>query len=157
MGLSLAPLFFTKLMAVLVQLARSWGIRVSVYLDDSLTRGPSFEEALRDHECFGSLLQFAGFLLHKEKSVRVPVQQQIEHLGFIIDSNTMMLEVPPGKEDHIRRAVKTLMRDIRLRKRISVRRVARVIGLLVSVLPALLYGKLHYRGTGKDCGAGGVK
>jgi hypothetical protein len=144
MGLSLAPLFFTKLMAVLVQLARSWGIRVSVYLDDSLTRGPSFEETLRDHECFGSLLQLAGFLLHKDKSVREPVQR-IEHLGFIIDSNTMMLEVPPGKETNIRTAVNNLIRDIRSRKRISIRRVARVIGLIVSVLPALMYGKLHYR------------
>jgi hypothetical protein len=144
MGLSLAPLFFTKLMSVLVQVARSWGIRVSVYLDDSLTRAPSFQEAKSDHECFGNLLQLAGFLLHGEKSVKVPVQR-IEHLGFIIDSVSMLLEVPESKELNIRVAVKNLIRDIRLRKRISIRRVARVIGLLVSVLPASRYGRLHYR------------
>ncbi len=144
MGLSLAPLFFTKLMSVLVQLARSWGIRVSVYLDDSLTRGPSFEETLSDHECFGSLLQCAGFLLHPDKSVRKPVQR-IEHLGFVIDSRTMLLEVPEGKETRIRVAIQHLIRDIRLRKKVSIRRVARVIGLLVSVLPASQYGRLHYR------------
>ncbi len=144
MGLSLAPLFFTKLMTVLVNLARSWGIRVSVYLDDSLTRGPTFDETRRDHEAFGSLLQMAGFLLHRHKSVSVPVQR-IEHLGFVIDSRSMMLEVPNKKEENIRSAVKNLMRDIRLRKRISIRRVARVIGLLVSVLPASRYGRLHYR------------
>jgi hypothetical protein len=56
MGLSIAPLFFSKLMAVLVSLARSWGLCVSVYLDDSLTRGPSFETTLLDHQCFGNLL-----------------------------------------------------------------------------------------------------
>jgi hypothetical protein len=100
MGLSLAPLLFTKLMSVLVQVARAWGIRVSVYLDDSLTRGPSFDSALSDHQCFGSLLQMAGFLLHGTKSVQVPVQR-IEHLGFIIDSCSMMLEVPPEKEQNI--------------------------------------------------------
>jgi hypothetical protein len=144
MGLSLAPLFFTKIMSVLVQLARSWGIRVSVYLDDSLTRGPSFLETKRDHECFGNLLQKAGFLLHRAKSVQLPVQR-IEHLGFIIDSVTMMLEVPREKEENIRSSVSSLIRDIQLRKRISVRRVARVIGLIVSVLPASRYGRLHYR------------
>jgi hypothetical protein len=143
MGLSLAPLFFTKLMSVLVQVARSWGIRVSIYLDDSLTRGPSFEIAKRDHQCFGNLLQLAGFLLHPVKSVQIPVQR-IEHLGFVIDSRSMMLEVPEQKESVIRTAIKNLIRDIHLRKRISVRRVARVIGLLVSVIPAVKYAKLHY-------------
>ncbi len=79
MGLSVAPFSFSKLMSVLVSLARSWDIRVSVYLDDLLTRGPSFEETLRDHECFGTLLQLAGFLLHRVKSVAIPVQR-IEQL-----------------------------------------------------------------------------
>ncbi len=107
MGLSLASLFFSKLMSVLVQVARSWGIRVSVYLDDSLTRAPSFQKAQCNHKCFGlgTLLQRAGFLLHRDKSVRVPVQR-IEHLGFIIDSVTMCLEVPAEKEMNIRNAVR---------------------------------------------------
>jgi hypothetical protein len=108
MGLSLAPLFFTRIMSVLVQVARSWGVRVSVYLNDSLTRGPSFETTLQDHQCFGNLLQMAGFLLHADKSVSIPVQR-IEHLGFIIDSRSMMLEVPVTKEQKIREAVKLLI------------------------------------------------
>ncbi len=41
MGLSIAPLFFSKLMAILVQTARSWGINVSYYLDDTLLRAPN--------------------------------------------------------------------------------------------------------------------
>jgi hypothetical protein len=144
MGLSLAPLFFTKIMSVLVQLARSWGIQVSVYLDDLLTRAQSFDRALRDHEAFGTLLQRAGFLRHRVKSVENPVQR-IEHLVFVIDSVTMCIEVPAEKENCIREAVKFLMRDILTRKKISIRRVARVIGLLVSMFPAVRFGKLHYR------------
>jgi hypothetical protein len=144
MGLAIAPLFLTKLMSVLVSLARSWGIRVSVYLDDTLTRGPSFEDALCDHECFGNLLQMAGFLLHAVKSVRVPVQR-IEHLGFVIDSCTMELEVPEMKELRIRKAVKEAISDLYARKKISIRKMARVIGLLISVLPASRFGQLHYR------------
>jgi hypothetical protein len=60
MGLSIAPLFFTKLMVVLVSLARSWGIRVSIYLDDSLTRGPSFHETLSDHDVFWQFAASGG-------------------------------------------------------------------------------------------------
>jgi hypothetical protein len=83
-------------------------------------------------------------LLHNEKSVQQPVQR-IEHLGFVIDSITMCVEVPEEKEQRIRVAVNSLMRDILARKKISIRRVARVIGLLVSVFLAVRYGKLHYR------------
>jgi hypothetical protein len=86
----------------------------------------------------------AGFLLHKEKSVEVPVQR-IEHLGFVIDSNSMQLEVPEVKEQRIRTAVKMLIKEVILRKKVSIRHVARVIGLLVSVLPAVRFGHLHYR------------
>jgi hypothetical protein len=144
MGLSIAPLFFTKLMNVLVTVARSWGIRVSIYLDDSLTRGPTFEETLNDHQCFGNLLQLAGFLLHDVKSVKFPVQR-IEHLGFVIDSTSMELEVPREKEERIRKCVKVALCDLFTRKKITVRKMARVIGLIVSILPASKYGKLHYR------------
>ncbi len=133
MGLAIAPLFFTKLMSVLVSLARSWGIRVSVYLDDTLTCGPSFSETLCDHECFGNLLQLAGVLLHAVKSVKIPVQR-IEHLGFIIDSCFMELKVPIEKEMRIRACVKVAINDLFKRKKISVQKMARVIGLLVSVL-----------------------
>jgi hypothetical protein len=57
----------------------------------------------------------------------------------------MMLEVPVSKEDRIRTAVKSLIRDILKHKKVSIRRVARVIGLLVSIFPAVRFGKLHYR------------
>jgi hypothetical protein len=149
MGLSIVPWCFSKLKSMLVQIARSWGIRVSVYLDDSLTRAPSFETTLRDHQAFGTLLQWAGFLLLDVKSVQIPVQR-IEHLGFVIDSCTMMLEVPPLKEQKIRESVTKLIRDILRRKKVSIGRMAQVIGLLVSILPAVRYGKLHYRSLERE-------
>jgi hypothetical protein len=83
-------------------------------------------------------------LLHREKSVQVPLQR-IEHLGVFIDSRSMMLEVPPSKEQKVREAVKSLILDIQTRGRVSIRRVACVIGLLVAVLPASKFGKAHYR------------
>ncbi len=98
MGLAVAPLFFSKLMAVIVQTARSWGIRVSYYLDDTLIRGPSPKIALEDTRCFGSLLQHSGFLLHDGKSVQKPTQT-IEYLGFVLDSQTMTTDWPLGSSN----------------------------------------------------------
>jgi hypothetical protein len=41
--------------------------------------------------------------------------------------------------------VKALIRAIQLQKKVSVQKVARVIGLIVSILPASKFGKIHYR------------
>ncbi len=46
--------------------------------------------------------------------------------------------------------MKRLIRDIQTRKQVSIRRVARVICLIVAVLPAMKFGKMkfgkaHYR------------
>jgi hypothetical protein len=61
MGLSIAPLFFTKIMAHLVQLARSWGVKISFYMDDTLLRATEAVSAKQDSLLFGNLLQLAGF------------------------------------------------------------------------------------------------
>ena len=131
-------------MAILVHLARSWGIKVSFYLDDSLTRGDSQSETLQDHQCFGTLLQLAGFLLHEDKSVVKPTQI-IEHLGFIINSISLTLSIPMKKIERIRHNLTLAVEDLRCRRRISVRKAARTIGLIVSSFPATCYGKAHYR------------
>jgi hypothetical protein len=76
MGLSISPLYFSKLVGVLVQLARRWGICVSsFYMDNTLLRASDFNTALVNHRLFGNLFQQAGFLLHKTKSVSTPTQR----------------------------------------------------------------------------------
>ncbi len=114
------------------------------YLDDTLTFDLDYNTTKTKSYQFADLLTKVGFLLHKDKSVREPTQR-ILFLGFVIDSTTMCLEVPHEKEIRIRTAVKNLLRDVMTRKKVSIRRLARVIGLLVSVFPAVKYGKAHYR------------
>jgi hypothetical protein len=144
MGLSIAPLFFSKLMAVLVQTARSWGINVSYYLDDTLIRAPEPTRALRDTLDFGSLLQLAGFLLHAKKSVQKPTQV-IEYLGFVINSRTMTISLPREKQLRLTKLLQRNIKLLRTNRSTTIREAARLIGLLVSVLPATRYGKAHYR------------
>ncbi len=144
MGLSIAPLFFSKLMAVLVQLARSWGINVSYYLDDTLLRAPDQNRALTDTQDFGSLLQAAGFLLHRVKSVQQPTQV-IEYLGFMINSRDMTIALPPEKRVRLVKAPRRGIRLLRSQKATTIREAAQVIGLIISATVSTRYGKAHYR------------
>ena len=97
MGISVAPWIFTKIMAALVQFARSAGIQVSFYIDDTLIRAASYNQAWIDIRAFGKLLQQSGFFLHDKKSVIKPMQE-ITYLGFIINSRTMTICLPEAKE-----------------------------------------------------------
>jgi hypothetical protein len=144
MGLSIAPLFFSKLMAVLVQLARSWGIQISYYLDDTLLRAPTPTDSLSNTQDFGALLQLAGFLLHRTKSVQVPTQQ-IEYLGFLINSRSMTVALPTDKRQRLTKALRRNINVLKDQRPITIREAARLIGLLVSSTLATKYGKAHYR------------
>ncbi len=148
MGLALAPWMFTKLMNVLVQLARCWGIQVSFYIDDSLIRGQEPTSTRADTLLFGSLLQHAGFLLNETKSVQEPTQR-IQHLGFIIDSTEMEVSLPPEKAFRIRKAVQRALKFLREGRLTTIRTAAQTIGLMVSSLLASTYAQAHYRSLEK--------
>jgi hypothetical protein len=144
MGLSISPMFFSKLVGTLVQLARRWGVEISFYMDDTLLRAPSFIRGLADTQLVGNLFQQAGFLLHGDKSVPTPTQQ-IKYLGFLIDSVSMCLSLPPEKVKRLRQAVKKALRELHNGRRLTIRIAAKTIGFVVSALPATVYGKAHYR------------
>ncbi len=144
MGASVAPRIFSKLMGVLVQIARMCGIDVSFYLDDTLIRGESRATANFNIRWFGSLLQAAGFLLHEQKSVTDAVQC-IQYLGFLIDSRDLSITLPPERERVLRSEVKAALRSLRTNTPSTIRQAARVIGLIVAASPATTYGKGHYR------------
>jgi hypothetical protein len=61
--LAISPKYFSKLVGVLVQLARRWGIQMSFYINDTLLRAPQFDLALKNTQLVGNLFQEAGFLL----------------------------------------------------------------------------------------------
>lgn len=63
------------------------------------------------------------------------------HLGFIIDSVTMTVSLPADKTEKIIKVLEKLLRE----DSVSIRELARAIGLVVSTFPAVTYGRLHYR------------
>jgi hypothetical protein len=144
MGLAISPKYFSKLVGVLVQLARRWGILISYYMDDTLLRAPAFTKAADDTELVGNLFQQAGFLLHRDKSVTTPTQQ-IKYLGFIIDSVAMCLSLPAEKAKKLRDAAKKALRELNKQRVLTIRIAAKTVGFVVAALPATVYGKAHYR------------
>ena len=132
-GLATGPRVFTKLMRPVVTCLRQQGIRLVQYLDDTLLVAES-PEALKAHlRKAANLLEELGFLLNKRKCVWTPTQR-IEFLGFEVDSNTMHLDLPPKKVEKISKECKS----VRARGHLTVRRLAHLIGLLTSTIPAVL-------------------
>jgi hypothetical protein len=144
MGLSISPLYFSKLVGVLVQLARRWGVQISFYMDDTLLRAPSFLTAKANTQLVGNLFQQAGFLLHGDKSVSEPTQV-IKYLGFLIDSVRMCLSLPQDKVKRLQTTVRKALRELNKQRTLTVRIAAKTIGFVVSSIPATTYGKAHYR------------
>ena len=70
------------------------------YLDDSLLMGASFDECKENTIITAELLSKAGFILNHEKSVVIPTQE-IQFLGFILNSEDMTISFPGEKFEKI--------------------------------------------------------
>ena len=139
-GLACAPRLFTKLMKPVFAHLRSRGFLSAYYLDDSLLVGHNYEECLKNVEVTCELMKRLGFTLNYKKSLLIP-SQQIEYLGFIIDSNKMVVKLPLHKIV----SIKDKSRNIMTKSVITLRELAAYIGTLVSSFPAVQFGPLHYR------------
>ena len=86
-----------------------------------------------------------GFIIHPTKSVFVP-NQEIKFLGFILNSITMTIRLPPRKVNNVKQVCENLLHE----EKPTIREVAQVIGLIVSTLPGAKLGELHYRNLEKN-------
>lgn len=144
MGLREAPRLFTVIMKSLLTIPRAKGWRIFSYIDDTLLAASSRDEAEFQTAAMATLLTNAGFLLHEEKSVPVPTQQ-LPFLGFVIDSVQMKLILPDEKFAKMRRLVSRLKSQVIQKMEVTIRKFAQVIGFLLSVIPAVPYGEIHFR------------
>ena len=67
-----------------------------MYLDDMLNLGKTQEELRHNFQVCKSLLIALGFYVNEEKSIPGPTQE-IDFLGFLINSRTMILAVTSEK------------------------------------------------------------
>ena len=144
-GLALAPRLFTKLMKPVFATLRQKGHISTAFLDDSLLIGMTKAQCQENVRDTLNTLRKLGFIVHPSKSVFQPTTK-IQYLGVIIDSTSMTVTLSPERKEKMLLSCKRLIKA----RDISIRDLAKVIGLIVSSFPAVKFGPLHYRHLEKD-------
>ena len=112
----------------------------SGYIDDTFLEGDSYNLCKENVIATMQLFRGLGFWPHDLKSVTEPTQI-LEHLGFVLNSQTMTVSLSDEKFDKL---YQLAQRILELEK-VSIRLVASLIGIMVSFCPGLEYGQLYYR------------
>ena len=139
-GLSPAPRIFTKLCKPIYSELRKNGFLNCPYIDDSLLVAATPEQCRLNVINTVKAFRDTGFTIHPTKSVFQPCQE-IQFIGFVINSRTMTISLPSSKVSDILAQCKKLTTC----PTPTIMHVAKVIGKLVAPLPAVPYGHLHYR------------
>ena len=139
-GLAVAPRVFTKIMKPVVALLRRTGIRLIIYLDDLLFMNSSKVGLQQDMTTAQYLLENLRFVINLEKSCFQPTQQ-LEFLGFVVNTLDMTLLLPDCKVE----AIKSHCSKMLLHHEVSVRELSQLIGKLTASIHAIFPAPLHYR------------
>ena len=139
-GLASAPRTFSKLLKPVVAQLRKMGIRLINYLDDMLIMAASRDLAIEHTTIAVNLLSSLGFVLNEGKSVLVPTQE-LEFLGFLVNSVEMSLYLPRDKVKSIKRECQSMINN----PSVSIRTLSRLLGKLSSSIQAVFPAPLHYR------------
>ena len=144
-GLACAPRVFTKLLKPVYSTLRSQGHLSVGYIDDSYLQGNTIQNCQNNIQQTVNLFTSLGFLVHPEKSVLVPTRK-LKFLGFILDSERMIVSLTPERAGAIKEAAKRLL----VKPNPTIRDHAEVIGKFVATFQGCLYGPLHYRQLESD-------
>ena len=120
-------------------------IEIVAYLDDLLIIEKTMEGAIRARDTVLFLLQRLGFTINWEKSVLQPTRE-VEFLGMMINSARMEIWLPTEKAQNIL----TLCRDTIQTKRLTLRRLASLIGKLQATLAAIPLAPMQIRALQQD-------
>ena len=102
--------------------------RLEYYLDDIAVLGDSFIDCSTKVSFVIQLLQEMGFVVNYVKSELVPRQLAV-YIGYLIDSIAMRISLPQDKVARI----SSFANDLFVRKHCSVRVLAQMIGLNVTL------------------------
>mmetsp|Transcript_10090 Transcript_10090/g.40913 ORF Transcript_10090/g.40913 Transcript_10090/m.40913 type:complete len:468 (+) Transcript_10090:716-2119(+) len=112
-------------MRVPVRALRRLGYRILAYLDDFLTAEREADRTRVD--CAVGLFEWLGIIINYPKSTVGPTQQ-IEHLGFLIDSVAMTFRIAPKRHEKFRKAARDCLDALAAGRRVEARAVSRVTG-----------------------------
>ena len=140
-GLTCSPRVLTKILKpVIAHIRGTWGILISIYMDDILIQAASVQQCILHCHIVIIVLMSLGWSFKWAKCDLVP-KQKIRHLGFDFDLNQMIISCPNEKVQNLRKRCF----EIFFAKNISVHSLERVLGTMESVRPAVPYAALYYR------------
>ena len=139
-GYSSSPRLFTKLLVPVFAWFRTLGFLTICYIDDAIFVASSFAELQEQVEFAVRFLDALGFTINERKSVVGPVQE-LEFLGFLLNSVSMTIMVTKEKQDKI----KELGRRLVSCRSLKVRSLASFIGNAVAAGPGVPLAPLHYK------------
>lgn len=145
MGITCAPIIFTKLITPIFAFMRKQGVQCFPYLDDSFICSESKEHCKIGTEKLAELLISLGFKVNLQKSALQP-SNNLTFLGVIIDSNEMKIWLPEVKKNNVKDMCLTALQD----REFSIRFVLHVIGTLNSYSVAVEYGGNHFKNLETD-------
>ena len=138
-GLAFCPCKFTKLLKPVTAFLRQLGYLSVSHVDDSYLQGDDYNNCAKNVLETIRLFDSLGFTIHPSKSSLIPTQKVII-LGFVIDSVEMKVYPREEKIEKIKNACKELLQNCRP----TIRQVSSVLGFLISIFPAALFGPLHF-------------
>jgi hypothetical protein len=139
-GLVEAPRIFTKTLKPVLGLLRRLVVILIIYLDDILIMAESREKLRSHRDSTLYLLQKLGYVINWKKTILNPTQE-IEYLGFQINSEDMMFYRPKTKIDK----KKSNCQNILSKGRVSVREIAKLTGKFISSIQVFFSSNLHCR------------
>ena len=135
------PWKFTKLMKPpLAFLRKIEKNLVAGYFDDLITMNSTHSSCCDNISKIILLLSKLGFVIHSEKSTFNPCQE-IEYLGFVINSINMTVSLTTAKKQKILLLCVKLLTT----EQAPIRQVAQLLGTFSSSFIAVPFGKLYYR------------
>ncbi len=139
-GYTSGPRKFTKLLKPILATLRKRGISLAAYLDDLIIFGRTYMKCWENFLHTIWLLLSLGFVIHPDKTTFFPCTC-IEFLGFIINSESMTVEL--SKEKKLR--ICNLCEEIINSNNSSIRDIAKLLGKFTSSFIGVPLGKLNYR------------
>ena len=136
---------FTKVSKPVYGYLRQQDYLSLIFMDDSYLQRGTEQECLQNIEPTLSFLESLDFDIHKGKSI-LNSTEEINFLGFVFNSVAMAISITNRKTEVIVSKFRKSLES----KSSTIRELASVIGSIVSLFPAIPFGKLHYRVFKKD-------
>ena len=139
-GIAVGPRYFVQITKAIADFLHKQGVQIIIYIDDTLLVASSMNKLIRDRDLTIHTFESCGFTVNFKKSQLDPMHE-LEFLGFIINSINMTITLTDAKWQKLRRNLWTVLKFPH--HKISIKKLAQLIGQMVVTLPECEDGFLH--------------